>query len=182
MKINSIQYIRESIESGAHRDWSELVDELKTGRSEGLRLSVREAFLVVAFRGSFRLTDGDKTFVEAAPDTGWNLLAVPVTGENALRTISACTQGIDGTVRNYKLTEPIMTAVPIGMACVGRTHDGGWDTDFMGVNVEGLAKECGRSPQKELRLVTDFAFKTAEGPIAKLKALGDIGSSENPAN
>lgn len=133
MKLNAIQYARETVESGSHTDWNLVVDELKTGKSLGLNLSVRKAFLVVAFQGRVRLIDGDKAFVEAAPDTGWNLLAVPLTGENALRTISAYIQGPD----YYNLT-----ALPIGMACVGQTHDGGWDDDFIGVNVEWIAEMC----------------------------------------
>jgi hypothetical protein len=39
-----------------------------------------------------------------------------------------------------------------------------------------------RSPEEELKLLAAFASETAEGHIAELKAVDNIGGSENPAN
>jgi hypothetical protein len=170
----TIKAVRNQISAGKHAQWNAAVDIFGLSKTPQMSLTVREAFLVVAFR------DGKN---------GWCLISGPtVTKDNALKTIveshreapasslDTVRVNMDGTVDYSAIPadpseECEIASLPLALGFVGPTKNGWADeVAFIRENVSILADLVGRSEDEELALLEEFAFDAANSRIEKLCA------------
>ena len=158
--------------TGRHEGWNRAVNILRLGITEKMGLTVREAFLVVAFRH----VQGN-----------WGLMGAPtVTKDDALEQIAKSYQEArsstfrartfteNGTVEYLQIEqdeksteEPHLVSMPVGLAFVGKRGDR-WADEASLVGVDVLADILGRSEEREAELIADFVYEAARHRIDKL--------------
>jgi len=166
--------VQNQILAGEHATWNELVSIFDLSETPTMGLTVREAFLVVAFR------DRKK---------GWGLSAAPtVTKDTALRTIAesyreaplssldAALIHEDGSVTYSSIPVdssevPGIVSLPVALVFVG-PNTIGWadEVAIIPANVRILADLVGRSEDEESTFVEEFAVTAAHSRIEKLSA------------
>ena len=170
----TIQDVRNRILAGEHARWNAAVSIFGLSKTPKMGLTVREAFLVVAFRHG---------------KNGWGLIDGPnVTKATALKTIAdahreapassldAVTLREDGAVDYPAIPadsseEPEMVSLPVALEFVGSTKNA-WADEiaFDPANVKILADLLGWRVDEELALLEEFAFDAAHRRIEKLRA------------